>query len=155
MMDVSGAAEIPVTKLFGRSPAGMNATGESDMQNYYDVIEEKQESQLRPIFDKLLPVIYISTLGAVPDDFSYEFNAVRKPKDDEMADLASKNTDSVTKAFSAGMISQQTGMGSNITDEDIEKASDEVPDASEAMFGGMFGEDGKEEKPAEPASDGE
>ena len=31
MMDVAGAAETPVTKLFGRSPAGMNATGESDM----------------------------------------------------------------------------------------------------------------------------
>ena len=49
MMDVAGAAEIPVTKLFGRSPAGMNATGESDMQNYYDTIEERQESELRPM----------------------------------------------------------------------------------------------------------
>ena len=35
-MDVAGAAsDHPVTKLFGRSPAGLNATGEADMQNYY------------------------------------------------------------------------------------------------------------------------
>ena len=152
MMDVAGAAETPVTKLFGRSPAGMNATGESDMQNYYDTIEEKQETILRPALDKLLPVILISTLGAIPDDFDFEFNAVRKPKDDEMADLASKNTDSVTKAFGAGMISQRTalkelrqqseltGMWSNITDEDIEKADDDVVKFDEGTIGGdMFG----------------
>lgn len=138
MMDLAGAAEIPVTKLFGRSPAGMNATGESDMQNYYDTIEEKQESSLRPVYDKILPIMIMSELGAIPDDFDYEFNPIRRPSDDEMADLASKNIDSITKAFQAGIISQKialkelrqqaelTGMFSNITDEDIEKADDEI-----------------------------
>lgn len=153
MMDVAGACETPVTKLFGRSPAGMNATGESDMQNYYDTIEEKQETTLRPIFDKLLPIVVMSALGAIPDDFDFEFKPVRKPNDNEMADLASKNTDSVTKAFQAGMISQrtalkelrqqseQTGMWSNITDEDIEKADDDVVKLDEGMMGMPFGDD--------------
>jgi hypothetical protein len=151
MMDVAGAAETPVTKLFGRSPAGMNATGESDMQNYYDTIEEKQENELRPVYDKLLPIIMMSTFGAVPDDFDYDFNPVRRAPEDEMADLASKNTDSVTKAFQAGLISQRvalkelrqqselTGMWTNITDEDIEKADDEVMNPDEGMGGDMFG----------------
>ena len=158
MMDVAGACETPVTKLFGRSPAGMNATGESDMQNYYDTIEEKQETTLRPIFDKLLPIVVMSALGAIPDDFDFEFKPVRKPNDNEMADLASKNTDSVTKAFQAGMISQrtalkelrqqseQTGMWSNITDEDIEKADDDVVKLDEGMMGMPFGDD-KEDHP--------
>lgn len=153
MMDVAGAAETPVTKLFGRSPAGMNATGESDMQNYYDTIEEKQESVLRPIYDKLLPIMAMSALGAVPDDLDFEFNAVRRPDEDEMSDLASKNTDSVTKAFQAGLISQRTalkelrsqseitGMWTNITDEDIEKADDTIQDPNEGMgeMDGLFG----------------
>lgn len=154
MMDVAGAAETPVTKLFGRSPAGMNATGESDMQNYYDTIEEKQEAELRPVYDKILPIMFISTLGGIPDDWDYEFNPIRRPRDDEMADLASKNTDSVTKAFQAGMVSQRTalkelrqqsemtGMWSNITDEDIEKADDSVMQPDEGMgdlMNGVFG----------------
>ena len=162
MMDVAGAAETPVTKLFGRSPAGMNATGESDMQNYYDTIEEKQEAELRPVYDKILPIMFISTLGGIPDDWDYEFNPIRRPRDDEMADLASKNTDSVTKAFQAGMVSQRTalkelrqqsemtGMWSNITDEDIEKADDSVMQPDEGMgdlMGGMFGGgDGEEQE---------
>ena len=146
MMDVSGAAEIPVTKLFGRSPAGMNATGESDLTNYYDTIEEKQEAYLRPVYDKLFPIILMSVFGAIPDDFDYAFNPVRKPNNDEMADLASKNTDSITKAFQAGLISQQTalkemrsqseltGMWQSITDEDIENADDTINNPDEGMF---------------------
>ena len=154
MMDVAGAAEIPVTKLFGRSPAGMNATGESDMQNYYDTIEEKQEADLRPVYDKILPIMFISTFGGIPDDWDYEFNPIRRPRDDEMSDLASKNTDSVTKAFQEGMVSQRTalkelrqqsemtGMWSNITDEDIEKADGSVMQPDEGMsdlMNGAFG----------------
>jgi phage-related protein (TIGR01555 family) len=161
MMDVAGAAETPVTKLFGRSPAGMNATGESDMQNYYDTIEEKQENELRPVYDKLLPIIMMSTFGAIPDDFDYDFNPVRRPPVDEMADLASKNTDSVTKAFQAGLISQKvalkelrqqsemTGMWSNISDTDIENADDEVMSPDEGLGGDMFGN--SEQQPPESA----
>lgn len=148
MMDLAGAAETPVTKLFGRSPAGMNATGESDMQNYYDTIEEKQESDLRPVYDKLLPVMMMSVFGAIPDDFDYAFNPVRRPKDDEMAELAAKNTDSVTKAFQAGLVSQQvalkelrqqskiTGRWANITDEDIDKADADVMPMNDFPLGG-------------------
>ena len=81
-----------------------------------------------------------------------------------MADLASKNTDSVTKAFQAGLISQkvalkelrqqseQTGMWSNITDADIENADDEVMSPDEGM-GGMMGMGGGE--PPEDGGEGE
>lgn len=138
MMDVAGAAEIPVTRLFGRSPAGMNSTGESDMQNYYDAIEQKQKTYLQPVLDKILPIMLMSEFGGIPDDFDYAFNPVRQLSDSDMVEFASKNTDSVTKAFTAGLISQKvalkelrqqseiTGMWTNITDEDIEAADDEV-----------------------------
>ncbi len=57
MMDVAGAARTPVTKLFGRSPAGMNATGESDMRNYYDYIDGLRETDFRAIIERLLPIM--------------------------------------------------------------------------------------------------
>ena len=145
MMDVAGAAEIPVTKLFGRSPAGMNATGESDMQNYYELIEERQESMLSPVLDKLLPIMCMSELGAIPDDLDYTFSPVRSSSDSEMAELASKISSSVLDVFSGGLISQRTalkelrqssditGMWTNITDEDIEAADPNVQTPGEQM----------------------
>lgn len=156
IMDISGAAEIPVTRLFGRSPTGLNATGESDLQNYYDMIAEKQESYLRPILNKVLPPFIISTLGSLPDDFDFEFDPVAEPTDKERADLAKCGTDNVVAAYNAGLISQRTalkelkqqsertGVWTNITDEDIERASDSVEPPGE--MGGMFGG----EEPIEP-----
>lgn len=144
MMDVSGACGIPATKLFGRSPAGMNATGESDLQNYYDTIEANQESQLRPVLDKLLPVIFTSALGAVPDDLDYVFNPIRRSQDVEKQNIGSQQTQAVVQAFTAGLISQKTalselqgsskltGMWTNITDEEISNADDDIEAVGEA-----------------------
>lgn len=138
MLDVAGACEIPVTRLFGRSPAGFNATGESDLTNYYDSIEEKQEAYLSPVLDKLLPIIALSTWGMIPDDLDYEYNPLRKADPKENADLAKSMGEAVIAVYNASLISQQmalkelrqqseiTGMWSNITDEDIAKADTEV-----------------------------
>lgn len=73
VLDVSGAADIPITRLFGQSPAGLTATGESDIRNYYDHIGAKQESQLWGPLMKLYEVLIRSTLRRFPDDFQIEF----------------------------------------------------------------------------------
>ena len=48
MMAVSGAFRVPVTKMFGRSAAGMNATGEGDDDNYNAYIAGLQMTQELP-----------------------------------------------------------------------------------------------------------
>ena len=138
MLDVAGAAEIPVTKLFGRSPAGFNATGESDSKNYYETVEQKQTAQLEPVLDKLLPIMFISEFGAVPDDLDYDFNPIGAPSESELADIIDKKSNTIINVFNAGLISQKialkelkemsetTGMFTNITDEDIDKADDDT-----------------------------
>lgn len=152
MNDIAGACEIPSTKLFGRSPAGMNATGESDLTNYYDSIRKWQEAQLRPILEKLMPIIAISAWGAVPDDIGFEFNPVRDTSDEERANLIQQTSGAVNSVFQSGIISQKIalkelkdsgatyGMWSNITDEDIENADDSMQPQDGGMGGGMPGE---------------
>lgn len=149
MMDISGAAQIPATKLFGRSPSGMNATGESDLQNYYEMIGQEQESKLRPILNKILPVLCMSVFGAVPDDLDFDFDPVSEPSDQERSDLAKSGTENVVAALNAGLVSkrtalkelkqqsERTGVWTNITDQDIMNASDEIEEEGE--MGGMPG----------------
>lgn len=136
MLDIAGACQMPVTKLFGRAPAGMNATGESDMENYYETVQQAQETYLAPVLDKLLPIMCMSEFGAVPDDIDYIFNPIRTPSDKDVAELVEKKTNSIINLYSAGIIGQKTslkelkqmsdttGMFTNITDEDIENADD-------------------------------
>jgi phage-related protein (TIGR01555 family) len=56
-MLISADTGYPITRLFGVSPAGMNATGESDMRNYYDAVRSKQTFQLQPILLRLVKII--------------------------------------------------------------------------------------------------
>ena len=142
MLDVSGACGIPVTLLFGRSPAGMDATGESDLQNYYDMIGQKQEAYLRPIFEKLLPVEFMSAFGYIPDDINFQFNSPRSESETEVADVVQKKATTINDLFSSGLLPQtvalkelqeigrRTDMFTNIKDEDI-KAADALTDAGD------------------------
>jgi uncharacterized protein len=48
---------IPVTVLLGTSPAGMNATGESDIRNWYDKVESWRRTEITPHFMQLLRIL--------------------------------------------------------------------------------------------------
>lgn len=134
MMDVAGAAKTPVTKLFGRSPAGMNATGESDMNNYYDYIDGLRENQLRPILERLLPIMALSAWGIVPYDLDIDFPPLQTPDSNEVADIVDKKTQAVLSAYQSDLIdaatalkelkalADETSMYNSISDEAIEQA---------------------------------
>ena len=105
MMDMAGAAEIPATKLFGRSPQGLNATGESDLRNYSAMIAQLQERSLRPALEKLLPVMAISCWGEVPPDLEIVFAPLMTTSPNDRADLMGKWTEALVKAVDSGLLS--------------------------------------------------
>lgn len=136
MLDISGAAEIPIDKLFGRSPTGFNS-GEETLQNYYDTIQEKQETYVREPLEKLIKIITMSAIGKIPDDLTIEFNPIRRTSENEQADLAQKYTTAILDAFNGGLVNRSTAlkelkqsamltnMWTNITDKMIEDAEKE------------------------------
>ena len=110
MMDMAGAAEIPATKLFGRSPQGMNSTGEADLRNYYDMIAQMQERLLRPALEKLLPVMAISCWGYVPEDLEIVFEPVMTTSPAERAELVQKMCSDVIEAVKAGLLTREQAL---------------------------------------------
>lgn len=48
MIRIAASVHMPVTKLFGTSAAGLNATGEGDARNWYDELETDQTNYLAP-----------------------------------------------------------------------------------------------------------
>lgn len=133
---ISGAIQVPLTRLFGQSPAGLSSTGESDLRTYYDGIDaERREKLLRPL--KLLARIMArSELGRTDDPLvTVEFGSLWSMSSSEQADIAQKGTATITQAHDSGLIDTPTamaelrqfgadvGMFSNITDEAIRAAS--------------------------------
>lgn len=130
-LDLAGASRIPVTKLFGRAPAGLNATGESDLQNYYDYIDTLRESVLKPILYKILPVLAMSAWGAIPDDLDIMFPTLWTPTAKEISEIVKYKAETIVTVFQAGLMDQataqkelkklsdETGLFDSITDEEI------------------------------------
>ncbi|SFH29335.1 hypothetical protein SAMN05216459_12412 [Ensifer sp. OV372] len=90
---VSGAADIPATRLLGQSPAGMNATGESDLRNYYDRLQAMQEVEMRPAMWRLDECIIRSALGSRDPDIYYEWAPLWGMSEKEKADVFKTKSD--------------------------------------------------------------
>lgn len=158
---VSGAAEIPLVALFGQSPAGLSATGESDLRLYYDSINADQEARLRNPVEMISKVLWRSMTGQpIPDDFSFTFAPLWQMTAVDKATIAKTNTDTIIEAFQAGAIdtstmmkelkesSGKTGLFTHITDEAIEDAEGEEPPMPAVEAPAQPGEPG--EGPATP-----
>jgi len=71
---VAAAADIPATRMLGQSAQGLNATGEHDMFNYFNMVASKQEVELAPQLRYLDEVLTRSVYGSMPEDWTFEFN---------------------------------------------------------------------------------
>ena len=130
-LNLCGASHYPMTKLFGRSPAGMDATGESDLKNYYDYVDSQREAKLRPALEKLLPVLCMSAWGRVPEDLQITFPPLWTPTAKELAEIARTKSEAIVAGYQAGLMNvdtaqkelkkleEETGLFGSLSDEEI------------------------------------
>jgi uncharacterized protein len=124
---VAGAADIPATRLLGKSPDGMNATGDSDQSNYEQMIKTKQENDLRPILEKLDNVLIPSALGQQPnakpasaanddsdtddvdedEDVYWEFAPLSVLGESDQAEIEFKESQTLKNLFDTGMFQDE------------------------------------------------
>ena len=131
MMDLAGASHTPVAKLFGRSPGGLNATGQADQEFYDHYIETQNNSVLLPKLNRLVPLVALSAWGEIPKRYKVVFNPVRRAGLNDMAQIANRKTASICEFHDRGIIdtstalkeareiSKDTGMYTDVTDEMI------------------------------------
>jgi hypothetical protein len=104
MQLVSGAADIPVTRLLGQAPAGLNATGDADIRNYYDRISAMQQLSMTPalaIFDECL---IRSALGTRPPELFYNWASLWQSTDKERADIGKITAETIKSIGETGLI---------------------------------------------------
>lgn len=91
MSRVSSAAGMPSTILFGDSPSGLNATGDSEMRSWYDQVKKEQTAILGPAFVKLLAALAqhpeSPVRGKALEDLAVEWPSLWQMEPAEEADL--------------------------------------------------------------------
>ncbi len=85
-MRLAAAARMPVTKLMGRAPAGLDATGDSDTRNWYEQVKAVQVDALEPAIARFLD---LATQGAWSADEAnvVQWNSLEDPNDKEEAEV--------------------------------------------------------------------
>jgi phage-related protein (TIGR01555 family) len=141
---IAGALGIPLTRLFGQSPAGQNATGDSDWRNYETMVKASQEARLRRPLTRILDVVWQSELGTMPPDtWGFTFRGIDEPDEAAKAEIAQRDADTIKLLHDSGIITTTialkelkqnsivTGRFTNITEEDIKDSEQEPAPWSE------------------------
>ena len=91
---LSAVTNIPQTILFGRSPAGMNSTGDSDLENYYNMVENIQKQNMkanaRTVIKLILKQGFLEGKISEIPKFKIKFAALWSLSDSEQADIDQK-----------------------------------------------------------------
>lgn len=136
---ISGAVEIPLVRFFGQSPGGFSS-GETDLQNYYDLITSQQNSKLYNGVTQTYELLHYSANGfPPPEDFGIEFESLWQMSEKERAEVGLIRTQTILLPFEAMVTnrasalreladaSEATGVFGSITDADVRAAAEAPP----------------------------
>lgn len=83
---VAAISDIPATRLLGRAPEGMNASGESQQADWRKKVRALQTLELGPCIDRLDRYLVGSALGTLPDGAWYDWSPLDTPSKKENAE---------------------------------------------------------------------
>lgn len=134
---IAGAAEIPLVKLFGMSPAGFSS-GDADLANYYDTVSRLQEDKLREPISRIASLI-LTSAGRQVSDIDFDFVPLKQETTSERITNAQNAVNTILSVQAAGLISdkraleeiaalsEKTGIFSTVTPQDIEALNEVEP----------------------------
>jgi phage-related protein (TIGR01555 family) len=129
---------IPASRLFGRSPSGLNASGESDMKNWHDIVSTYREDQIEPCITWLTNIMQNQqNWQEKPTDFTWAFPLLDNPSEAELAEIRKKYAEIDAIYIDRGGISAsgawQERFGSGQFQRDIQLAKIEEVDEEEEI----------------------
>lgn len=134
---IASVCGIPLVKLLGISPKGLNASSEGEIRVFYDYIHAYQERLFGENLKRVLAFVQLSEFGDVDEDIGFEFEPLWQMDEGEKADVALKRTQAVMLAEPAlpsdvvlrelREMGDATGAFTQITDDDIDSAATEAP----------------------------
>jgi phage-related protein (TIGR01555 family) len=105
---LSAASGIPFTLLFGRSPAGMNATGKSDEESFYNKVKQEQKRQVKKPVDRIVKLLMLCKKGLFkgvePKKWAVKFKPLWLPSDKDQAETDDKKASAKLKDAQADAV---------------------------------------------------
>ncbi len=142
---MAGAAEMPKVLLYGDTKGGLTSDSPAEMEFYASTIAGKQDEMLRPVLDKLLPILFAIEGIELPKDLDYDFESIAGVSQSKQLELLQGTINAINSLVDSGVlthvtalkeiqqIQKQTGFGSNISNEDEKLAQQsDIPENEES-----------------------
>ena len=103
---LAAAGSIPITRFWGSSPGGLNATGDSDWDNYAQMVDAERSDKLEDI-DRLDQVL--ARDAGLPEPPECEWRSLMEAGDQDVALAAKTKLEALKAASEAGYIDEDEG----------------------------------------------
>jgi hypothetical protein len=97
---------IPLVKLTGTSPAGLNASSEGEIKVFYDYVKSIQQSFFNRHLTTVLRVIQLHLFGKVDPTIKYIWVPLDSPTDKEESEMRKADGDRDSGYVNAGIVYQ-------------------------------------------------
>jgi phage-related protein (TIGR01555 family) len=157
---MASVSHIPLVKLLGVQPAGLNASSEGELRSFYDYVHSFQEHLFRDKLQRLLGLVMLSLWGQTDDNIDFEFVDLWALDEKAEAEVEKTKAETDQILIDAGVISQEESRkrvasdpGSDYTSIEVE----DVPELLEEELSGLMPKGGKQLEPTagEGDKDGE
>lgn len=133
---VAAISDIPATRLLGRAPEGMNASGDSQQQDWKKRVRAMQTLELAPCLERIDPYLVQSATGARPDAGAwFDFSPLDNPSEKDDADRFAVQVGAIEKLVNMGIMPERAlakGAQSLLIEEGylpgLEAALEEIPE---------------------------
>ena len=123
---MSSVTGIPLIKLLGITPSGLNASSEGEFESFNATIEARQESQMRPHVTKIFNLVQLSLYGEIDPSLGFKFEPLGVMNASAQANVRKVEADTDAILINAGVIAPQESRERIATDEDSKYASIDV-----------------------------
>ncbi len=126
---IAAINRTPAVKLLGISPSGFNATGESDIRNYYDYVHSKQELH-RDQIQKCIEAIQLVEYGFIDPAISFKFVPLDEENKTSLAMTAQTKIGALAQLLDRQVMSAEEMRQAVKSDPDLglDFLSDEIPE---------------------------
>jgi len=102
---LSVVSGIPLVKLLGITPSGLNASADGEIRVFYDDIHSAQESVFRDPLQACLEVIQLSEFGEIDPDITFSFVPLWQLSEKELAEVRKYDAETDAVLIGASVIS--------------------------------------------------
>lgn len=134
----------PLTKFLGISPGGMNATGESDENNWNEYVLSQCEKQFRKPVKRLLELIQYNLFGEVDENIDFIFKVQSSNDESKEVNNNKIKADTYVQLVTSGVISPEEARKALAEDEksgfnsiDVDNIPELATSGNEDLFGGL------------------